>query len=93
MLSSEAHHKALLKVINTAHMMQDITVDQFDDLVPNITTIRYLGFNEANLTADGYNHNKALHISVTCADTLVYMVMVDMGSSLNVLPKSTLSQL
>lgn len=80
-------------MLNTVHVMQDITVDQFDDLVANITTSRYLGFNEAELTAEGHNHNKALHISMTCADTLISRVLVDTDSSLNVSPKSTLSQL
>lgn len=89
LLSSEA----LLKVFNDAHVMQDITVDQFDDIVDNITTSWCLGFNEAELKTEGDNHNKALHISVTCADTLVSRVPVDIGSSLNMLPKITLSQL
>lgn len=47
LLSSEALRKALLKVLNMAHMMQDIKVDLFDDVVDNITAIWYLGFNEA----------------------------------------------
>ncbi|XP_050909151.1 uncharacterized protein LOC127122922 [Lathyrus oleraceus] len=93
LLSSEAHCKALLKVLNTSHMMQDITVDQFDDVVANITASRYLGFNEVELPPEGKAHNKALHISVTCTDSLLSRVLVDTGSSLNVLPNSTLSQL
>lgn len=93
LLSSEAHYKALIKVLTAAHVIQDITVDQFDDVVANITASRYLRFNEAELPAKGYNHNKVLHISVTCVDTLVFRVLVDTGSSLKVLPKSTLSQL
>ena len=62
-------------------------------MVANISASRYLGFNKAELTAEGHNHNNALHISVTCADTLISRVLVDTGSSLNVSPKSTLSQL
>lgn len=49
LLSSEAHCKALLKVLNTAHVMQDIIVNQFDDVVANIIANKYLGFNEAEL--------------------------------------------
>lgn len=71
--------------------MQDITVDQFDDVLANITASWYLGFNEAEFPAEWYNHNKALHISVACADTLVSRVLVDTCTSLNMLPKSTLS--
>lgn len=93
LLSSEAHHKALLKVLNIVHVMQDITMDQFDDVVYNITASWYLGFNEVELTAEEHNHNKALHISITCACTLISRVLVNTGSLLNVFPKSTLSQL
>lgn len=73
--------------------MKDVTVDQFDDVVANITASWYLGFNEAKLTAEGHNHNKALYIFVTYAYTLVSRVLVDIGSSLNVFMKRTLSQL
>lgn len=73
--------------------MQDITVDQFDDVVANITASRYLGFNKTKLPPKGNAHNKALHISVMCTDSLLSRVLVDTGSSLNVFPKSTLSQL
>ncbi|XP_050889420.1 uncharacterized protein LOC127094658 [Lathyrus oleraceus] len=93
LLSSEDHRKAFLKVLNTAHVMQDIMVDQFDDVVSNITASRYLGFNEAELPPEGKAHNKALYISVTCTDSLLSRVLVDTRSSPNVLPKSTLSQL
>ncbi|XP_050890746.1 uncharacterized protein LOC127096182 [Lathyrus oleraceus] len=93
LLSSEAHRKALLKVLNIAHVMQDITVDQFDDVVANITASRYLGFSEAELPPKGNAHNKALHISITCTYSLLSRVLVDTGSSLNILPKSTLGQL
>lgn len=51
--------------------MQDIMVDQFDDVVANITASRYLGFNEAELPPEGNAHNKALHILVTCTDSLL----------------------
>ncbi|XP_050889235.1 uncharacterized protein LOC127094446 [Lathyrus oleraceus] len=89
----EAHRKDLLKVLNTTHVMQDILVDQFGDVIANSSVSKYLGFNEAELTAEGHNYNKALHISVTCTNALILWVLVDTGSSLNVLPKSILSQL
>lgn len=66
LLSFEAHCTTLLNILNTAHVMQDITVDQFDDVVVNITTIKYFGFNEAELPLEGNGHNKALHIWVMC---------------------------
>lgn len=93
LLSSEAHRKALLKVLSVTHMMQAITVDQFDNVVANITDSGYLGFNEAELPPKGNAHNKALPILVTCNDSLLSRVLVNTGSSFNMLPKSTLSQL
>ena len=53
----------------------------------------YLCFNEAKLTAERLNHNKALHIFVTSANTLVSRVLVDRRSLLDVFLKSILSQL
>jgi hypothetical protein len=68
-------------------------VDQFDGVVANITTSRYLGFNEDELPVEGRDHNKALHISVKCLDNILSKVLVDTGSSLNVMPKTTLAKL
>lgn len=45
------------------------------------------------MKVEGHNHNKDLHISVTCTYTLVSRVLVDTGSSLNMFPNRTLSQL
>lgn len=91
LLSSEAHRASLMKVLNVAHVMQDIIIDQFDKVVANITAISYLGFNDAELPSGGSSHNKALHRSATCMDTLLSIFLVDAGSSLNVMPKNTLN--
>lgn len=39
LLSSKAHRAALMKVLNAAHVMQDIIVDQFDEAIKNIIAI------------------------------------------------------
>lgn len=93
LLRSEAHGIALMKVLNTAHVMQDITVGQFDDVITNIMASRCLGFNDAELTVGRATHNRALYIFVTSMDTLFSNVLVDTGSSLNVMPKNILSQI
>lgn len=93
LLSSEAHKKSLMKVLNVAQLIHNITVDHFDDVVANITTIQYLSFNEVEFPAKGTAHNKSLHIFITFMDTLLSRFLVDIGSSLNVIPKNTLSQL
>ena len=45
------------------------------------------------MTPVGRNHNKDLHVSVECKGTTLAHVLVDIGSSLNVLPKGALDRL
>lgn len=52
-----------------------------------------LGFTDFDLPPEGRNHDKALHISMECKGTTLSRVLVDIGSSLNVLPKSTLMKI
>ncbi|XP_050875250.1 uncharacterized protein LOC127078874 [Lathyrus oleraceus] len=85
--------EALLKVLAQAHVTQNITVDQFDGVVANITACNTLSFIREELPEDGQNHNRALHISVKCKDDALARVLVDTGSSLNVMPKRTLAKL
>lgn len=44
LLNSEAHRKALLKVLGKAYVNPDVTVDQFDHVVGNITSCNTLSF-------------------------------------------------
>jgi len=81
------------KVLNEAHVAQDISVEGFGGLVNNITTNNYLAFAEEEIPAKGRGHNRALHVSVKCMDHVVAKVLIDNGSSLNVIPKSTLEKL
>ncbi|XP_050888930.1 uncharacterized protein LOC127094104 [Lathyrus oleraceus] len=93
LLNSQAHREALLKVLAQAHVTQSITVDQFDGVVANITACNTLSFSGEELPEDGQNHNRALNISVKCKDDALARVLVDTGSSLNVMPKRTLAKL
>lgn len=52
-----------------------------------------LGFTDFDLSPEGRNHNKALHISMECKGTTLSRVLVDTRSSLNVLPKSALMKI
>ena len=74
-------------------MEHDVTVDQFDHIVANITSCNNLSFYDEELHEEGRNHNLALHISMNCKEDALSNVLVDTGSSLNMLPKSTLSKL
>ena len=90
LLSSESHRNALMKVLSAAYVPQDISVNQLEGVAAGITAGRSLGFSDEDLPPEGRCHNKALHISIECADTTLSRVLVDTGSSLNVLPKTTL---
>lgn len=76
LLSSKAHRGALLKILNEAHVTHEITVNQFDNVVANITASSCLRFSNGRLPPGGHAHNKALHISVKCQDSLLSMVLV-----------------
>ena len=76
-----------------AYVEHDVTVDQFGHIVANITSCNNLSFYDEELPKEGRNHNLALHISMNCKEDALYNVLVDTGSLLNMLPKSTLSRL
>ncbi|XP_050889418.1 uncharacterized protein LOC127094655 [Lathyrus oleraceus] len=92
LMSSEAHREALQKILEHAYVDHDVTIDQFDDIVANITACNNLSFNDEELPEQGRNYNLALHISMNYQDALSN-VLVDTRSFFNVLPKSTLSKL
>ena len=93
LLCFEAHAKALVKFLKTAHVPQETSANQFQDCVASLTADNGLGFSDADLTPRGRKHNETLHVSVECRGTTLAHVLVDTGSSLNVLPKKALDRL
>ncbi|XP_058762353.1 uncharacterized protein LOC131635725 [Vicia villosa] len=93
LLCSKTHRNALLRLLSTAFVPPEISVNQLEGVVSNINAGNGLGFTDADLPSEGRNHNRALHISVECKGTMLSRVLVDTGSSLNVLPKSSLMRL
>ena len=75
LMNSEPHRVLLVKILNEAHVAQDISVEGFGGIVNSITT------------------NKALHVSIKFMDHIVAKVLTNNGSSLNVMPKTTLNNL
>ena len=82
-----------MKILSGAHVEQDISLDKFEGIVSHITANNYLTFTEDELPPEGRGHNKALHISVKCMNHFISRVLIDNGSSLNVMPKSILNKL
>ena len=68
-------------------------MEGFEGIVNHITTNNYIAFAEEEIPVEGRGHNKALHVSVRCMDHVVATVLIDKGSSLNVMPKTTLEKL
>ncbi|KAL5172917.1 hypothetical protein HKD37_16G045577 [Glycine soja] len=93
LISSEPHRALLIRVLNEAHVEHDISVEGFEGIVNHITTNNYLAFGEEEIPVEGRGHNKALHVSVRCMDHVVAKVLIDNGSSLNAVPKTTLEKL
>ena len=91
-MSSEPHRALLVKVLNQAHVVEDISMEGFEGIVNNITADNYLTFTNEEIPVEGRGHNRALHVSVKCLDHIVAKVLIDNGSSLNVMPKATLDK-
>jgi len=93
LMNSEAHKDALMKVLEQAFVDHDVTIGQFGGIVGNITACNNLSFSDEELPTEGRNHNLALHISVNCKTDALSNVLVDTGSSLNVMAKTTYDRL
>ncbi|XP_028186859.1 uncharacterized protein LOC114373569 [Glycine soja] len=89
LMSSKPHRALLVKVLNEAHVAQDIYVEGFGGIVNNIIANNYLTFAEEEIPTEGRGHNRALHASVKYMEHVMAKVLIDNGSSLNVMPKST----
>ena len=74
-------------------MAQDISVEGFKGIANNITANKYLTFTEEEIPVEGRGHNRALHVCVKCMDHIMAKVIIDNGSSLNIMAKSTLEKL
>ncbi|RDY02549.1 hypothetical protein CR513_13978, partial [Mucuna pruriens] len=88
LINSEGHRNLLLKVLNDAHVAQDITPEKFG----GITTSHHLSFSEDEVPTEGKNHNQPLHIVVKCGNYMIARVLIDNGSSLNIMPKTILDK-
>ncbi|KAA0038839.1 Gag-pro-like protein [Cucumis melo var. makuwa] len=90
---SEPHRKVLLDILNRAHVGHDVSVNALSEIVENITATNCISFTDEEIPPEGIGHTKALHISVKCKDHHVARVLVDNGSSLNIMSRSTLMKL
>ena len=59
----------------------------------NITACNNLSFSDEEFPEQGRNHNLAMLISMNCQEDALSNVLVDIGSSIIVMAKSTMSKL
>ncbi|XP_038679423.1 uncharacterized protein LOC119980700 [Tripterygium wilfordii] len=92
-MSSEPHRKVLLRMLNQAYVPEKIPTESFDGIVGNVLATHLLSFTEEEIPGEGMGHNKALHISAMCRGFEVASILIDNGSSLNILPNETFDRL
>jgi len=92
-LNSELHRNSLQKVLNEAYIPQDIEQKTMEHLVGRIHSANYLYFTQDELDAEGTGHNKPLYVTVRCKDCLIGKVLINNGSTLNVLPRHMLDEM
>ncbi|TYJ97695.1 uncharacterized protein E5676_scaffold37G00720 [Cucumis melo var. makuwa] len=92
-LFEEPPRKVLLDILNKAHVGHDISMEKFSEIIGSITSSNSMVFTDDEIPPEGLGHTKALHIQVKCKDYVITRVLVDNESTLNIMPKSTLSNL
>lgn len=75
LINSKAYREALQKVWEQEYEEYDVTVDQFDHIVANITSCNNMSFYDEELLEEGKNHNLALHISMNCKEDALSNVL------------------
>jgi len=88
----EPHHNALQIVLNKAYVPQNIAQKTMKHFIKRIYVTNYLYFTKHELDARGTSHNKHLYITLRCKDCTIDKVLVDTGSSLNVLQEHMLDE-
>ena len=93
MLNFEPHREAMLKVLKQAYVPHNASTDKIDFLVGNIMMDNYISFSDDEIPPNGHENTKALHITTKIKDCTLSKVLIDNGSSLNVMLLSALMRL
>ncbi|XP_054781962.1 uncharacterized protein LOC129289182 [Prosopis cineraria] len=90
---SEVHRKALQKVLNEAYVCPNITPEKVVNLVNAVKNSTLIAFSKDEIFPTASQCLKALHITLKCHGYVIAKVLIDGGSALNVLPRSTMELL
>ena len=93
MMNFEPHREAVLKVLKQAYVPHNASIEKIDRLVGNVMMDNYISFNDDEIPPNDCGSTKMLHITTKVKDYTLPKVLIDNGSSLNVMPLSTLMRL
>ena len=84
LIHSDEHRRALMKILNEAHVPDKISVNHLEKIANKIFEVNRVTFSDDELPVEGTEHNRALYLTVKCEDSMVTQVLVDNGSSANI---------
>jgi len=90
---TEPHRKALLKMLNEAYVKPDVTPKNVIRMVNVVKHVNLITFSKEEIIPQPEKSQQALHITLKCKGFIVAKVLINGGSVINVLPKSTLTHL
>ncbi|XP_017985256.1 PREDICTED: uncharacterized protein LOC108663879 [Theobroma cacao] len=93
LLSSEPHRNSLMRILNQAYVDHDISVENLDYIIENISVGNIISFSDEEIPSGGRGNYKALHITTKCKGYTIAKVLLDNRSSLNVMPMRILARL
>jgi len=80
-------------MLNEAYVKPDVTPQNIVGMVDPIKHVNLITFSEEEAIPYPEKSPRALHITLKCKGFIVAKVLIDGGSTVNVLPKSTLTHL
>ncbi|XP_019254168.1 PREDICTED: uncharacterized protein LOC109232928 [Nicotiana attenuata] len=93
LMHSDEHCKALMKILNEAHISDRIKVNHLEKIANKIFEANRITYSDDELPMEGTEHNRALYLTLKCKYSIVSRVLVDKSYSANIFPLSTLQKL
>ena len=91
-MSSSEHRQKLAQALSCMEVAPYITPEAMMAAIVTKPTIatkptkHVVTFTEADLPLEGTDHNKPLHVTMKCMGKWIPVVLIDIGSALNVCP-------
>ncbi|XP_070029745.1 uncharacterized protein [Nicotiana sylvestris] len=75
LIHSDEHLRALMKILNEAHVPDKISVNHLEKIANKIFEVNRVTFSDDELPMEGTEHNRALYLTVKCEDSVVTRVL------------------